>query len=220
MDLRRGILETANALGMDPIDLATIISYETAGTFDPRKKGPTTQWGQHEGLIQWGDPQGEQYGVDLSSQEAALATQLGANGAIARYYVDRGWQPGMGMLDAYSIVNAGSPGRYNASDANNGGAPGSVRDKVETQMGAHREKAMALLGGMGGVGGGNALAANTQIGGFPMSGQGWPQQPANQLARPTMADFGVNFAPVEYTNRLRPLDRSALQPIMGATYGA
>jgi hypothetical protein len=68
--------------------------------------------------------------------------------------------------------------------------------------------------------GGNALAANTQIGGFPMPGQGWPQQPANQLARPTMADFGVNFGPVEYTNRLRPLDRSALQPIMGATYGA
>jgi hypothetical protein len=31
---------------------------------------------------------------------------------------------------AYSIVNAGAPGRYNASDANNGGAPGTVADKV------------------------------------------------------------------------------------------
>lgn len=46
-DLRSGILETAQALGMDPVDLATIISYETAGTFDPTKRGPTTQWGQH-----------------------------------------------------------------------------------------------------------------------------------------------------------------------------
>ena len=49
------------------------------------------------------------------------------------------------MLDAYSIINAGAPGRYNASDANNGGAPGTVRDKVEKQMGAHRAKARALL---------------------------------------------------------------------------
>lgn len=147
MDLRSGIIEAASELGISPVELATIISYETAGTFDPLKKGPTTQWGQHEGLIQWGDPQGEQYGVDLSSPEAALATQLGANGAIVKYFRDRGWQPGMGMLDAYSIVNAGSPGRYNASDANNGGAPGTVRDKVTGQMAGHREKALALLGG-------------------------------------------------------------------------
>jgi uncharacterized protein (TIGR02594 family) len=56
---------------------------------------------------------------------------------------------------------------------------------------------------------------------FAMPGQ---QQPPNQNAlaqRPTLADFGVNFAPTEYTNRLRPMDRAALQPInVGATYGA
>lgn len=143
MDLRTGILETANALGMDPVDLATIISYETAGSFDPTKAGPTTQWGQHRGLIQWGQPQAQQYGVDWNDP---LGSQLGAEGAIVRYYRDRGWKPGMGMLDAYSIVNAGSPGRYNASDANNGGAPGTVADKVSQQMGGHRQNALALLG--------------------------------------------------------------------------
>ncbi len=141
--LANGIIETARALGMNPVDLATIISYETAGTFDPMKAGPTTQWGQHKGLIQFGEPQAQQYGVDWNDP---LGSQLGADGAIARYFTDNGWQPGMGMLDAYSIVHAGAPGRYNASDANNGGAPGTVRDKVETQMAAHRAKALGLLG--------------------------------------------------------------------------
>ena len=137
-----GLIESAQELRMDPEVLATIVSYETAGTFDPRKKGPTTQHGQHEGLIQFGEPQAKQYGVDWSNP---VASQLGRNGAVVRYFRDNGWKEGMGMLDAYSIVNAGAPGRYNASDANNGGAPGTVRDKVERQMGAHRMKARALL---------------------------------------------------------------------------
>ena len=137
-----GILETAQSLGMDPEVLATMISYETAGTFAPDKKGPTTQWGQHRGLIQFGEPQAEKYGVDWKNP---VQSQLGRDGAVVRYFRDNGWKEGMGMLDAYSIINAGAPGRYNASDANNGGAPGTVRDKVEKQMGAHRAKARALL---------------------------------------------------------------------------
>ncbi len=144
MDLRAGIIETANALGMDPVDLATIISYETAGTFDPTKRGPTTQWGQQRGLIQFGEPQAKQYGVDWNDP---LGSQLGANGAVYKYFTQNGWKPGMGLMDAYSIVNAGGPGRYNASDANNGGAPGTVADKVTSQMEGHRVKAIDLLGG-------------------------------------------------------------------------
>lgn len=149
-DLRSGIVATARSLGMNPLDLATIISYETAGTFDPMKAGPTTQWGRHRGLIQFGEPQAKQHGVDFSSPDAALASQLGEDGAVARYFRSSGWKPGMGMLDAYSTVNAGAPGRYNASDANNGGAPGSVRDKVEKQMADHRRKAEQLLAMQGG----------------------------------------------------------------------
>lgn len=142
-DMASGIYETAMSLGMDPLDLATIISYETGGTFDPSQPGPTTQWGQHRGLIQFGEPQSDEYGVDWSNP---AGSQLGSDGAIARYFRANGWAPGMGMLDAYSIVNAGAPGRYNASDANNGGAPGSVRDKVENQMGGHRQNALQLFG--------------------------------------------------------------------------
>ena len=144
--LRDGIMETARALDMDPIDLATAISYETGGTFDPGKKGPTTQWGQHRGLIQFGEPQAKKFGVDFSSSESALASQLGKDKAIVKYLKASGFKPGMSGMDLYSTINAGAPGRYRASDANNGGAPGSVADKWTKQMGPHRKKAMKLLG--------------------------------------------------------------------------
>jgi len=142
-ELRDGIMQTAQRLGMDPVDLATIISYETAGTFSPTQRGPTTQWGQHRGLIQFGEPQAREYGVNWDDP---VASQLGEGGAVEKYFLKNGWKPGMSMMDAYSIVNAGGPGRYNRSDANNGGAPGTVADKVRTQMGGHRAKAMSLFG--------------------------------------------------------------------------
>jgi hypothetical protein len=143
-DLREGIQRSAQALGVSPVDLATAISYETAGTFDPTKAGPTTQWGQHRGLIQWGEPQAQKYGVDWSNP---VGSQLGEDGAVVKYLRDTGVQPGMGLLDIYSAINAGGVGRYGASDANNGGAPGTVRDKVEKQMAGHRRKAEELFGG-------------------------------------------------------------------------
>lgn len=153
-DLRSGIIATAEAIGADPIDLATAISYETAGTFDPTKRGPTTQWGQHRGLIQFGEPQARQYGVDWNDP---IGSQLGPDGAVANYFRSSGFKPGMSGLDLYSTINAGSPGRYGASDANNGGAPGNVRDKWENQMAGHRQKAMSLLGDYAPSG---AVAAN------------------------------------------------------------
>lgn len=142
-DVRDGIIATANSLGIDPLDLATAISYETGGTFDPTKSGPTTKWGTHRGLIQFGEPQAKQYGIDWSNP---VASQLGENGAVANYLRDTGVKPGMGLLDVYSAINAGGVGRYNRSDTSAGGAPGTVRDKVEQQMAGHRRKAQALLG--------------------------------------------------------------------------
>lgn len=141
-ELRRLIIETANSIGANPADLATAISYETGGTFDPLKSGPHTQWGTHRGLIQFGEPQARQYGVDWNDP---LHSQLGAEGAVAKYFKASGFKPGMSGMDLYSTINAGAPGRYNASDANNGGAPGDVRDKWENQMSAHRAKAERLL---------------------------------------------------------------------------
>lgn len=139
-ELRNAIIKTSRDIGVNPVDLATAMSYETGGTFNPWQKGPTTQWGQHRGLIQWGVPQRQRYGVTKNS---SIADQVSAAGAYLR---DAGVEPGMGLLDIYSAINAGKVGRYNASDAGNGGAPGSVRDKVEKQMGRHRQKALSLIG--------------------------------------------------------------------------
>lgn len=142
-EIKDGIKATAASLGISPIDLATAISYETGGTFDPTKAGPTTQYGQHRGLIQFGEPQARQFGVDWNNP---VGSQLGPNGAVAAYLRNAGVQPGMGMMDIYSAINAGRVGRYGASDAANGGAPGTVADKVNQQMAGHRAKAMALFG--------------------------------------------------------------------------
>lgn len=139
MSVRDALMYSARQLGVSPVDLATIVSYETAGTFDPTKAGPTTQWGQHRGLIQWGEPQARKY----LNGDYSLPSQ--AKGIVS-YMQDAGVKPGMGLLDMYSAVNAGKVGRYNASDANNGGAPGTVRDKVENQMAGHRAKAEGLIG--------------------------------------------------------------------------
>ena len=139
-----GIIATAQGLGVDPADLLTSVSYETGGTFNPKQLGPRTQWGQHKGLIQFGEPQARQHGVDWNNP---IGSQLGPNGAIASYLRSTGVKPGMGLLDIYSAINAGGVGRYNRSDAHNGGAPGTVRDKVERQMEGHRARAMALLQG-------------------------------------------------------------------------
>lgn len=139
-----GIQSSAAALGISPNDLATVISYETGGTFNPTKAGPVTQHGRHRGLIQFGEEQARTNGVDWNDP---VNSQLGDNGAVVKYLRAAGVKPGMGLLDIYSAINAGSVGRYNASDANNGGAPGTVRDKVEQQMEGHKQKAASLLGG-------------------------------------------------------------------------
>ena len=139
-ELAAAILDVAKRNSWDPVNLGTVISYETGGTFDPWKAGPTTQWGQHRGLIQWGEPQARKYGV---TKDTSVTDQMLA---VEKYLKDRGLKPGASLLDTYSTVNAGAPGLYDRSDANNGGAPGTVRDKVERQMGAHRLNAATLLG--------------------------------------------------------------------------
>jgi len=207
MTLAQGLADTADALGMPREVLATIASYETGGTFDPRKKGPTTQWGQHEGLIQFGQPQQRQYGVDLSSQDAALNSQLGPNGAIVRYFRENGWTPEMGqdpemaLLQAYSIVNAGGPNRFGRSDANNGGAPGTVADKVRDQMSGHMDNARRLMGGLGG----QQEQRQTQM--PAQNALAYGQQPQQQVA-PEPPKLELQDNSVKFTNSL---DTAAFQ---------
>ncbi|WP_448955727.1 hypothetical protein [Labrys neptuniae] len=139
--LKRGAIDAARATGTDPRDILTVVSYETGGTFDPWKKGPTTQWGQHRGLIQWGEPQREKYGI--TPNMSAYDQMIG----VGKYLKNNGVKPGDGLLPIYAAVNAGDATKIHASDANNGGAPGTVLDKVRDQMGGHKANASAILGG-------------------------------------------------------------------------
>lgn len=105
---KRAIQDTATKLGVDPTDLAAVISYETAGTFSPSIRGGKNN--KYLGLIQFGPQERRQYGV---GPDQTFDEQMGSVGSFLQ---DRGVKPGMGLLDLYSTVNAGSPGHYSASD--------------------------------------------------------------------------------------------------------
>lgn len=137
-ELAQAIIASAGRLGVDPLDLGTAMSYETGGKMDPGLWGGKNN--NYLGLIQFGPEERRKYGVH-EGQSAGDQVVSAEN-----FLRDRGVKPGMGLPDIYSTINAGSPGRYNASDANNGGAPGTVMDKVNNQMAGHRVNAARLLG--------------------------------------------------------------------------
>ena len=176
-DFRSALIASAGRLGINPADLATVISYETGGTFSPSIRGGASN--RHIGLIQFGPNEQRQYGA---SQSQSGSEQLGA---VEAYLTDRGFKPGMGILDLYSTINAGRPGRYNASDANNGGAPGTVADKVNNQMAGHRAKAAAFLGGDFTPTMPAAAGSSAQSGRFGVSGVEASATPAPVMATPS-----------------------------------
>ncbi len=117
----------AARLGVSPQELATVIAYETRGTFSPHIRGGTGQ--QYIGLIQFGPHEQSQYGA---TQHQTFAEQVPA---IERYLTGRGFRPGMGLRDLYSTVNAGSPGHYHSSDR-----PGMTVDRHISRMIAERSE--------------------------------------------------------------------------------
>ena len=136
-ELLEAVNELAAQNGWSPQDILTIYSYETGGTMNPWQKGPTTKWGEHRGLIQWGEPQRQKYGV---SADTPVREQVMATG---RYWKDRGAKPGMGILPLYAAVNGGNVNKTEVSYEAAGGAPGTVREKVNNQMEGHRKNAYA-----------------------------------------------------------------------------
>ncbi|PWE57666.1 hypothetical protein DEM27_00180 [Metarhizobium album] len=134
-DLGSSIKKTATDLGVSARDIAAIIGYETGGTYNAWQKGPTSKWGEHRGLIQWGEPQRRQYGVTAQS---TVAEQMEA---VTRYLKNAGVEPGMGLKDLYSAVNAGRVGLYNRID----GAT-TVMQKVANDIPKHYASADRLLG--------------------------------------------------------------------------
>ncbi|MFC0683051.1 AcrB/AcrD/AcrF family protein [Novosphingobium clariflavum] len=129
-------IDVANRFGISPKDVATVMSYETGGTFSPTIMGGTG--GNYMGLIQFGPAERKKYGIDKGSTPEKW-TQ-----AVGDYLEDRGFKRGMGVLDLYSTINAGTPGRYGASDGN-----GTVSSHVSKMMEQHSAQASRWLGGAG-----------------------------------------------------------------------
>ena len=134
------LVEVAGELGVSPIDLATIIGFETGGTYDPGIVGG--EGGNYQGLIQFGGPERAAYGVvpGMSFEE-----QL--RGPVKRYFQDRFASAGMStqgatLEDLYTTVIAGNPGaNRDARDSFGTSARSGV-----AKMGPHRERAMQRFG--------------------------------------------------------------------------
>lgn len=122
----------AQARGYNADDILKAIQYESSGR--------PTVWGgkggDYFGLIQFGPTERKAYGVDTQNPNARNQID-----ATMRFLGDRGFKPGMGLLDLYSTINAGSPGHYKASDGN-----GTVASHVAKMMGQSAPSGMTLSG--------------------------------------------------------------------------
>ncbi|MDP4005061.1 hypothetical protein [Methylobacterium sp. NEAU K] len=134
---QQALIASAQRLGLSPVEWGGIIHYESGA--DPSRWGGTG--GRHVGLIQFGPNEQKQFGVtgNESFQDQLLKAEA--------FMSSRGYKPGMGVMNAYSTINAGSPGHFNASDAGNRGMPGTVADKVNNQFAPHYAWANKFLGG-------------------------------------------------------------------------
>lgn len=103
------IRQAAAELGANPQDLTKVIWFETGGTFSPAIWGGRGH--RYLGEIQFGPRERRQYGV---SAHQSFGEQILC--CVVAYLKDRGYRPGMGLMDLYSTVLAGRPGLYHAND--------------------------------------------------------------------------------------------------------
>lgn len=137
----RALMAAAQKLGVSPLDLATIISFETGGTFSPSIRGGAG--GNYMGLIQFGGPERRQYGANPGQSFEEQVT-----GPVVRYFQDRFGKVGMStqgasLEDLYTTVLAGNPKANRNSRDSFGTSP---RSGV-ARMGPHRQKALQMFFG-------------------------------------------------------------------------
>ena len=105
-DKARSIERVAAEIGLDPNDLAQIISFETGGTFDTNARNPKSS---ATGLIQkMKDPDGNYYG-HTRDELGAMSFDDQMEKVVKRYFQERGFSDGRthSLADAYEAV-AGS----------------------------------------------------------------------------------------------------------------
>jgi len=135
------IKQVAANINADPIDLATLISFETAGTFSPSIRGPVVKGrGRAVGLIQFMPGTAAELGT--TSEALAQMSQVEQMDYVERYLVKRGFRGGT-LKQLYSTVFAGHPNaRGSISDGYH-----TLDSAVERMTREHRERAIALLSG-------------------------------------------------------------------------
>jgi len=137
----QALVNAAKKLGVSPLDLATIISFETSGTFSPSIVGGEAN--KYQGLIQFGPPERAQYGMN---RQQTFEEQV--QGPVVRYFQDRFARAGKStqgadLLKLYTTVLTGSPsGSPNAKDV----FETSPRSGVAA-MGPHRQRALQVFFG-------------------------------------------------------------------------
>lgn len=105
-DKARSIERVAAEIGMEPNDLAQIISFETGGTFDTNARNPKSS---ATGLIQkMKDPDGNYYG-HTRDELGAMSFDDQMEKVVKRYFQERGFSDGRthSLADGYEAV-AGS----------------------------------------------------------------------------------------------------------------
>lgn len=122
-DVVRAAAQLAGAIGAATEDVLTVMQYESGGVWN--KYGGYKN--QYYGLLQFGPNERKTYGMP---ENAGVWEQLPA---WIKFFKDRGFKPGMSFADLYSTINAGSPGRYNASDIAKGGKNTSVAAAVASK---------------------------------------------------------------------------------------
>ena len=131
----RALVEMALRNRWNPIDIASIIGYETGGTFDISPPGLGAAAGRIGG-IQAGEEERRTYGLGSGDPIAEIA-------AIEKYLIDRGAKPGHKLADLYSAVNNGRAHLGWRPDGN-GVIP---RDpKTLNNIRSHRENAAKYFG--------------------------------------------------------------------------
>jgi hypothetical protein len=94
------LVKAAQRLGLDPIEFASLMSWESGGTLNPNVFGGDDN--AYKGIIQFSPDNQRTYGT---SGQQSIAQQIPA---VERYLKDRGFQPGKhDIRHAYSAVLAG-----------------------------------------------------------------------------------------------------------------
>lgn len=130
------LMQAATELGVDPVDLATIIGFESAGSYSPDRMGG--EGGVYRGLIQFSPGNQKTYGVTpgMSFEDQLL-------GPVVQYFKDRFAGVGMStqgatLLQLYTTVLAGNPkANINARDSFGTSSKSGV-----ARMQPHREAAL------------------------------------------------------------------------------